>query len=98
MNEIRTTQRDFVLCDNHPGAGGSHQSRGLVVNELANGATLWMCTHRSRKGTVCGSLQLELPPPVGWLDGLTADQRWRNHYVVFPALVAAANEAGTVAP
>ena len=69
--------RAFVRCDAHPSQGGPHLSRGIHAGTY-HGATLWTCTHRSRSGTVCGALGLELEPRIGPIDGLTAAQRWYN--------------------
>jgi|KBSSwiS6_1023812.scaffolds.fasta_scaffold98009_2 hypothetical protein len=55
----RSALRSFVRCDSHYGRGGPHLSRGVYVGEY-HGATVWACTHRSKRGRVCGSLQLEL--------------------------------------
>ena len=69
--------RAYLRCSAHPATSGPHLSRGVYVGDY-HGATLWACTHRSRRGSVCGALGLELPPRVGVVDGLTAAQRWRN--------------------
>lgn len=52
-------RRLFIECDRHPAAGGPHRSVGLVVGRyFAHPATVVMCTHRSRRGKVCGAEML----------------------------------------
>jgi hypothetical protein len=55
----RSALRSFVRCDAHPATGGPHITRGVYVGEY-HGATLYACTHRSKRGRVCGALGLEL--------------------------------------
>lgn len=51
--------RQFIECDAHPATGGPHQTVGLVVGRyFDHPATVVMCTHRSRRGTVCGAEML----------------------------------------
>lgn len=52
-------QRVFLRCDAHPAMGGPHKSRGVYVGDY-HGATLWACTHKSKRGNVCGAIGLEL--------------------------------------
>lgn len=48
--------RVFTWCDAHPALGGPHLSKALIVGPyFTHDATLVMCTHRNRKGKVCGS-------------------------------------------
>jgi hypothetical protein len=54
-------ERVFIRCDNHPAAGGPHASCGLFVQRyFDHAASVVMCTHRSKRGHVCGALMLEL--------------------------------------
>jgi len=53
--------RTFIRCDAHPSTGGPHISRGVYVGPYgAHAAWIVACTHRSRRGGVCGALMLEL--------------------------------------
>lgn len=49
-------------CDNPSAAGGPHRTRGVIVGPyLSHDALLVRCTHRSRRGHQCESVQLVLP-------------------------------------
>lgn len=51
--------RVFLDCDAHPAKGGPHRSRGLYVGRyFDHPASVVMCTHRSKRGKVCGALSL----------------------------------------
>lgn len=51
----------FIRCDVHPSMGGPHISRGLYVGRYFDlKASLVMCTHRSKRGSVCGAQMLAL--------------------------------------
>jgi hypothetical protein len=53
--------RAFIACDAHPAKGGPHQTIGLVVGKyFDHPALVVMCTHRSKRGNVCGALMLVL--------------------------------------
>ena len=49
----------WMYCDAHPAVGGPHKSHGLYVGDY-HGWTLWMCTHKSKRGNACGAIGLEV--------------------------------------
>ena len=56
-----TDREPLVWCDNHPSAGGPHRTAGLYAGEyFDHDATLWVCTHKSRRGRQCNSTGLEV--------------------------------------
>lgn len=51
----------FTWCSAHPAMGGPHASRAIFVrNYFGAPADVVMCTHKSKKGSVCGNEYLVL--------------------------------------
>lgn len=75
----------FVWCDAHPAKGGPHKSQGLFVgwHGPRHNATLWMCTHKSRRGNVCGNVQVELSQPMAQGDWVNQAQAMWNHALMW---------------
>jgi hypothetical protein len=58
--------RTFIDCDAHPAVGGPHRSRGVYVGTYFGmaGVRVVACTHRSKRGRVCGVLMIEFDKEV----------------------------------